>query len=52
VSSQSAAKGDPLAPGFVRDYQVYYRDGNASFCQNPQGNTFNITNGLRVQWQQ
>lgn len=50
VSAQSANLGDPLAPGMVRYYQAYYRDPDGSFCQPPQGSTFNASNGLRVVW--
>ena len=50
ISAQSAALGDPIAPGSTRRYQVYYRDPSASFCASPQGNTWNVSNAQRVQW--
>ena len=46
ISQRSAALGDPLAPGSVRFYQVWYRD-TAPFCMNA---TYNFSNGLRVVW--
>ncbi len=48
ISGQSAALGDPLSPGDIRYYQMYYRDPVGSFC--PPA-TFNITNALTVIWQ-
>jgi hypothetical protein len=50
VSARSAALGDPLAPGSFRSYQVYHRDPNPSFCPDPTGGTFNVSNALRVVW--
>ncbi len=50
IHSQSALLGDPIAPGSTRVYQVYYRDPSASFCAAPQGNTWNVSNGVRVAW--
>ncbi len=50
LSARSAALGDPLAPGDVRYYQVYYRDPNPSFCPDPPGNTWNSTSAGRVVW--
>lgn len=50
VSASSAARGDPLRPGSVRVYHVFYRDPDASFCDWPLGSTFNVSNGLRVLW--
>ena len=46
LSSQSAAKGDPLSPGAIRGYQLVYRDPGA-FCTSA---TFNATNGVRIIW--
>lgn len=37
---------DPVLPGAVRDYQVWYRNA-ASFCTDA---TFNLTNAWRVVW--
>lgn len=50
VSARSAALGDPIAPGSSRWYQVYSRDANTSFCPAPTGNTYNISNGQRLDW--
>jgi len=50
VRTQSAALGDPIAPGTTRHYQAYYRDANASFCPAPAGSTFNITQALGILW--
>ena len=50
ISAQSAALGDPFGPGAVRIYQVYYRDPDLVFCPNPPGNSWNVSNGLRVTW--
>jgi hypothetical protein len=50
VSARSAALGDVLTHGSVRQYQVYYRDPSAAFCASPPGNTWNISNAVRVTW--
>lgn len=50
ISVRSAALGDPIPPGSLRFYQVYYRDPNLSFCAGPTGGTFNVSNGMRVVW--
>jgi hypothetical protein len=50
ISARSAALGDPIAPGSMRAYQVYYRDPSSSFCPAPAGNTWNVGNGLRIDW--
>ena len=50
ISAQSAALGDPLGPGAQRCYQVYYRDPALGFCPAPQGNSWNVTNAVRVVW--
>ena len=50
ITARSAAAGDPIAPGSTRYYQTYYRDPILTFCPAPTGNTFNITNGLRITW--
>lgn len=47
ITQRSAALGDPLSPGSVRYYQVWYRDSTVGFCTT---NTFNVSNGLRVEW--
>jgi hypothetical protein len=50
ISARSAALGDPLSPGDTRTYQAYYRDPTATFCPNPPGNTWNISNARSVTW--
>jgi len=50
ISAQSAAKGDPIAPGSPRSYQVYFRDPSTTFCPNPPGNGFNVGNAVRAIW--
>jgi hypothetical protein len=50
VSTRSAALGDAIGAGTIRRYQIYYRDNSASFCPNPPGNTWNVTNGLSAVW--
>jgi hypothetical protein len=50
VSQQSANLGDPILPGSSRWYQAYYRDPNATFCPIPPGNTYNISNAVRIDW--
>jgi len=45
LSSQSAAKGDPLSAGSVRGYQLVYRDNGG-----PCGSGFNASNGIRIVW--
>jgi hypothetical protein len=46
ISSQSAALGDSLLPGTIREYQMFYRDP-VNFCTPA---SFNVTNGMRVVW--
>jgi len=50
ISLRSAALGDPIAPGSMRAYQVYYRDPNPAFCPVPTGNGYNISNGVQLVW--
>jgi choice-of-anchor B domain-containing protein len=50
ITARSAAQGDTIAPGTTRYYQVYYRDANLGFCPAPQGDSWNVGNGLIVQW--
>lgn len=50
ISARSAALGDPISPGTIRVYHVFYRDPDPNFCPSPFGSTFNTTNGLRVRW--
>jgi hypothetical protein len=50
ISVRSAALGDPIATGTSRIYQTYYRDPNLAFCSAPLGDSWNVTNGIRVDW--
>jgi YVTN family beta-propeller protein len=50
ITARSAALGDPIAPGTSRYYQTYYRDPNPTFCPDPPGNTWNVTNGISIAW--
>ena len=50
ISARSAALGDSIPTLATRIYQVYYRDPDPAFCPDPQGSTFNVSNGLRVLW--
>jgi hypothetical protein len=50
ITTRSAAVGDPLSPGAVRYYHVYYRDPTPAFCPTPPGSTFNSSNGLIITW--
>jgi hypothetical protein len=50
VSSRSAALGDTITAGSTRYYQIYHRDPNPTFCPDPVGSTFNISNGISVVW--
>jgi len=50
IRARAAALGDALPPGCVRFYQVYYRDPSPTFCAEPAGSTWNLTNALRVVW--
>ncbi len=49
-SARSAVLGDPLVPGAVRAYQVWYRDADSSYCAPPQGGSWNISNAVRIVW--
>ncbi|MBK7642382.1 MAG: hypothetical protein IPJ19_04950 [Planctomycetes bacterium] len=50
ITLRSAQLGDAFGPGSTRYYATYYRDPSASFCAAPLGNTWNITNGLEIDW--
>jgi hypothetical protein len=50
IRARSAALGDPISNGQTRTYQVYYRDPVAGFCPAPGGDTWNVTNAVRVNW--
>jgi spore coat protein A, manganese oxidase len=50
IATKSALLGDPIAPGSTRSYQVYYRDSILSFCPLPPGNSWNVSNGMRITW--
>jgi len=47
---RSAALGDVIHAGEMRVDQVYYRDPDASFCPAPTGDTWNVSNAVRVTW--
>jgi hypothetical protein len=47
VTAQSAAKGDPIAPGSTRYYFNAFRDPVIGFCP---PSTFNATNGVQINW--
>jgi hypothetical protein len=50
ISVRSASAGAPIAPASRRTYQLVYRDGSASFCQAPQGGSWNASNAVQVEW--
>jgi Tol biopolymer transport system component len=50
ISARSAALGAPIPAGAARFYQMYYRDPSATFCPNPPGNTYNMSNAVAIQW--
>jgi hypothetical protein len=50
ITATSAALGDPIAPGTLRYYQTYYRDPVGFFCAPPFGDSWNVTNGVRISW--
>ena len=50
ITARSAALGDPIAPGSTRWYQTYYRDPDLGFCPAPSGDSWNVTNALRIAW--
>ena len=50
ITARSAALGAPIPPSSSRSYQVYYRDNDPLFCAAPAGNTWNVTNGMRIHW--
>jgi hypothetical protein len=50
VSARSATLGDTIQVGETRVYQVYYRDPNLTFCPPPNGDAWNVSNGLRIAW--
>lgn len=50
ISARSAALGDPIGLGTTRIHQVHYRDGSASYCPAPSGNTFNASSAIAIAW--
>jgi hypothetical protein len=50
ISARSADLGDTIQPGTSRWYQVYYRDPSPTFCPEPQGSTFNVSNAVEISW--
>src|SRR5262249_49701509 len=51
LSARSATLGQPIGIGSTRYYQVYYRDGSATFCPPPNA-TWNVSSALSVLWVQ
>jgi hypothetical protein len=50
ISPRSAALGDLIPSGGTRYYHTYYRDPSPTFCPNPPGNTWNVSNSVSVIW--
>ncbi len=50
ITARSAQLGDPIPSGAARFYQVYYRDPNLAFCASPQGNSWNVSNAVQINW--
>ena len=50
ISQRSAALGDTILAGETRTYQVYYRDPSSTYCPEPAGSTFNVSQALRILW--
>ncbi len=50
ISVRSVALGDSIQAGQARSYHVYYRDLDPNFCAAPSGNTFNVSQALRILW--
>ncbi len=48
IRARTNSLGDPLLPGSVRVYQVWYRDVSPTFCV--AAANFNATNAQRVVW--
>ena len=50
IKARSQALGAPITAGATCYYQTYYRDPSATFCPNPPGNTWNVSNGVTIVW--
>jgi hypothetical protein len=50
IRDRNTQLGFPIGPGASTIYQTYYRDPLLGFCPNPPGNSWNVTNSLRVNW--
>ena len=51
ISDRSAQLGDVvLGSGNTRHYQAWYRDPVASYCPDPPGKNYNVTNATSVGW--
>jgi hypothetical protein len=48
--SVSQRGGVTPGSGVTREYQTYYRNPDPLFCPPPQGNTWNVTNGVQITW--
>jgi len=44
------AAGAAALLGTTRNYQVFYRDANATFCPPPSGSTFKVSNAIAIAW--
>jgi hypothetical protein len=51
IRQRSMQLGDTIPPGGVRFYQVYYRDPQLSFCPQPMGDSWNVSNAVALVWQ-
>jgi len=50
IPARSGSLGDSIGFGSSRFYHVYYRDLSASFCPEPPGSLFNVTNAMAIAW--
>jgi hypothetical protein len=50
ISQRAANLGTPILTGDVRYLQAWYRDPVLAVCPPPNGNSFNVSNALRVIW--
>jgi hypothetical protein len=50
ISTTSAALGDPLMPGSIRYYFVYYRDPCPSFACLGPSDLVNASNAWKIMW--
>jgi hypothetical protein len=50
ITARSSALGDPILPGTLRYYQIWYRDHDLAFCPAPLGDVWNASAGVIVSW--